>query len=169
MKYQYRLYDYSSVFLADIPLTGLPEEVTINGQQLFVKDEFHITLVSIRYLAEQIQATNQESVLHQLIEEFETFTEKTSLEKYTISNDFRFVQDKGRTTVIVMAEVLNLDKFFERLNQKFSIKLPKQPTHVTLYRYPKDFIGIGIPSAEVLANIANPLEITDMSYFKTLT
>jgi hypothetical protein len=165
MKYQYRLYDHSSVFLADIPVTGLADETIINGQQLFVKDEFHITLVSIRYLAEQIQPANPEPVLHQIIEEFDKFTKKTSLEKYTISNDFRFVQDRGRTTVIVMAEVLNLDKFFERLNQKFSIKLPKQPTHITLYRYPKDFIGIGIPSAEVLANISEPLEITDMSYF----
>ncbi len=163
------LYDHSSVLLSDIALTDLPEEVIINGQKLFVKDEFHITLVSARYLAEKIQATDQESVMHQIIEEFDKFTESIPLEKYKISNDFRFVQDRGRITVIVMAKVPKLDKFFESLNQKFSITLPKQQTHVTLYRYPKDFIGIGIPSPEVLANIAEPLEITDFSYFKTQT
>lgn len=159
MKYPYTLYKNSSILLSDVSVPQLPEEITFEGQRLYIKDEFHITLVSARHLAEMINPETPDLVVDQILQEFDEFVRTTQLEDHKISSDFRFVQANKEKTIIVMAEVPNLEKFFDRLDQKFSLELPRQQTHVTLYRYPKDFIGIPIPSLEILQAIARPVDI----------
>jgi hypothetical protein len=163
MKYPYALYDNSSILLTELVIPELPKELTFKGQKLFVKDEFHITLVSVRHLAEVINPNDSYRAAHQILQEFNKFIETNSLEEYEISSDLRFVQTDREKTIVVMANVSNLDKFFKHLNHKFSVKLPKQQAHVTLYRYPKDFIGIPIPSLEILESISKPIEIPELN------
>lgn len=163
MKHPYALYSNSSILLSDILVPELPEEVTYEGRKLFVKDEFHITLVSARHLAEIINPDHQDLAVGKILQEFNKFIKTTPLEEYVISKNLRFVQTDKEQTIIVMAEVPNLDSFFTRLSKKFSMELPKQQTHVTLYRYPKDFIGIPIPSREILENLSRTVEMPELS------
>jgi hypothetical protein len=72
------------------------------------------------------------------------------------------VQIDKEKAIIVMADVTNLDRFFDHLSQKFSLELPRQQAHITLYRYPKDFIGIPIPSAEILQTTSRTVEVPEL-------
>lgn len=163
MKYPYALYGNSSILLSDISVPDLPEAIIYEGQKLFVKDEFHITLVSARHLAGIIRLDDQDAVVSEILQKFNEFIETTPLEEYVVSNDLRFVQTDKEQTIVVMAKVPNLDIFFGQISKKFSIDLPKQQTHVTLYRYPKDFIGIPIPSHEILETISEPIEMLELA------
>jgi hypothetical protein len=158
MKYPYTLDKNSSILLCDVAISQLPDKIIFEGQELFVKDEFHITLAGATQLAKIISPDDESFVLDQIIHEFDEFIAETSLEEYKISNNFRFAEKDDRKTIIVMAEVPNIGKLFNRLEQKFSRDLPRQQTHVTLYRYPQDFIGIAIPSVEALENFSRPIE-----------
>jgi hypothetical protein len=162
MRHPYTFYQNSSILLSDIAIPRLPEEIVFEGQKLFVKDEFHITLVSASYLAQIIDPHHRGFIVDQISQEFDRFTEATSLEKYKISSDLRFAQTDKEKTIVVMAGVPDLDKFFDYLGEKFSLKLPTQRAHVTLYRYPEDFIGIPIPSAKTLWTISRPIEIPEL-------
>ncbi|HVV66584.1 MAG TPA: hypothetical protein VHB72_00740 [Candidatus Saccharimonadales bacterium] len=162
MKYPYTLDGNSSILLCDIAVPQLPDKIIFEGQELFVKDEFHITLVGAARLAKIISPDDQGSALDQIIQEFEEFVGVTPLKEYKISNNFRFVEKDERKTIIVMAEVPRIDELFNRLEQKFSLKLPHQQTHVTLYRYPQDIIGIAIPSAEDLQKFSRTIEVQEL-------
>jgi hypothetical protein len=162
MKYPYTLYKNSSILLSDVAVPKFPEEIVFEGHKLFVKDEFHITLVSGKYLAKFVNPNDEEITLDQILQEFDKFTKTTKLEEYKISNDLRFVQIDKEKAIIVMADVTNLDRFFDHLSQKFSLELPRQQAHITLYRYPKDFIGIPIPSAEILQTTSRTVEVPEL-------
>jgi hypothetical protein len=162
MKSPYTLYKNSALLLSDVAIPRLPKEIIFEGQKLFVKDEFHITLVGARSLASKIDPENQNSIKDQILREFNKFVETTPLEDYKILEELCFVHTDKEKTIIVMAEVPGLDKFFDHLSQKFSVQLPKQQTHVTLYRYPKDFIGVPIPSAEVLESASKIVKLPEI-------
>ncbi|HEY5153009.1 MAG TPA: hypothetical protein VII55_03470 [Candidatus Saccharimonadales bacterium] len=144
-------------------MAGLHEEIEFEGHTLFVKDEFHITLVAAKYLAEMISPNKQAPVINQILLEFDKFTATTPLDKYELSGNLRFAQVGEQKTIILMAKVPNLDQLFEQLSQQFSVELPKQQTHVTLYRYPKDFIGIPIPSPKILEDSSKSIDIPELS------
>lgn len=159
MQRPYSLYENQSVFLADVAVPPLPETIEFAGQQLFIKDEFHITLLSVQYLARQLAADTAEQVKAQLVEEFEHFVAETPLDQYEITGPLRFVEDEAYKTIIVMVEVPHIEDLFDCLRNKFSANIPTQQTHVTLYRHPKDYIGIAIPSAEVLERTSRIIEV----------
>lgn len=149
--------------MPNIELAILSDEIDFEGHKLFIKDEFHITLLNAKYLAERIDPENREVIIRQILKEFEDFTQTNSFEKYEISNEVRFVQTGEQRTIIVMAQVPNLEKLFRRLSQIFSSELPIQPAHVTLYRYPKDFVGIPINSRELLQEISRSVKILGLN------
>ncbi len=97
-----------------------------------------------------------------MIKEFEEFTDDNSLENYELTGELRLVKKENLKTVITMAKVPNLDIFFEKLSRKYSLNLPVQATHITLYTFPWDKIGIGILSEEELQNYSKPIDIPEL-------
>jgi hypothetical protein len=162
MKKPHRLYKNSSVLLQDVDVLELPSTIEIDGQTLYIKDEFHITLLGARYLAEWIDPANVETLTGELLQEFDEFVSTNTLENYEINSELRLVKENDQKTIIVLASVQNLDRLFDQLNQKFSMDLPRQISHVTLYRYPKDFVGIPIPSREIFERISEPVSIPSL-------
>ncbi len=159
MQKPYGVNDTPSVMLDIPPIIKLPEKIELKGHTLYVKDEFHITLLNVKFLAEIINPTNYETIKNQLLQEFDDFIQTHSLANYTVTNELRFVQENDKKTLVVIAHVDNLDELFELLSQKFSVNLPRQVAHVTLYRHPKNFIGIPINSAEALRSISQPITV----------
>lgn len=161
MKEPYDFYEngFGYIRFENLKLGGLPDSLTIEGCRLVVKSEFHISLVWVGRLAEMIDRQNKDKIKADMIEEFEKFTKKYSLENYKLTKKLRLVRRGDQKTVIIITKVPNLDIYFEKMSQKYGVQLPLQPTHITLYTLPTDKIGIGILSEEELNKLSAPIRI----------
>ncbi len=143
----------------------LPESLEVQGNRLILKSKFHINLINARATATFIDPNNQETVEAEIVSEFKDFILKYPLEQYQINEKFRYVQRDVRKTIVVMAEISNLDKFFERLRNKFHKDIPLQPAHLTLY-VNRPERGIGLLSDEELRRDTEPIEIPELEKIK---
>jgi len=142
-----------------VKLSGkLPDSLEVHGNKLILKSKFHITLIDARVTAISIDPNNSEDVEAEIVSEFKDFISEYSLEHYRIIQKFRYVQRDVRRTIIIMAEVPNLDRFFEKLRQRFDKDIPLQPAHLTLY-VNRPQRGIGLLSDEELKRDTEPIEI----------
>jgi hypothetical protein len=139
----------------------LPESLEVYGNKLILKSKFHINLINARATATFIDPNNSETVEADIVSEFKGFITEYSLEHYRIIKQFRFVQRDVRRTIIIMAEVPNLDKFFEKLREKFHKDIPLQPAHLTLY-VNRPERGIGLLSDDELTRDTEPIEIPEL-------
>lgn len=158
----YGLYEngFGYIRLEDLKLSNdFPDSIIIENDRMVKKSEFHISLVWVGRLSEMIDAANKDKIKEDMIEEFEKFSEFNSFEDYELTGELRLLKKSGLKTVIAMAKVPNLEKFFNKLSNKYGVKLPAQPTHITLYTLPADKIGIGILSEEELQEISEPVNI----------
>jgi hypothetical protein len=137
---------YGYIRLEDLKLGELPKSITVDGSELVIKPEFHISLVWVGSLKEMVNEPDKEKVKKEMIEEFEDFTKQNTMTDFVLTKELRLVRKEDRKSVIAMAEVPGIDAFFERLSRKYDVNLPVQPTHITLYTLPTDKIGIGILS-----------------------
>lgn len=154
-------YDAGYITL-DIPIPdGLPESVDVNGQKLLLKSEFHISLINAKAIAELIDETNKDRIEAEIVEEFKEFIKEYPLDQYKLLNQFRFVQRDIRKTLIILAEVPNLNKFFERIRSKYKKKIPDQPTHITIYTLQPEK-GIGILSEDSLNSESESVEVPEL-------
>ena len=135
---------------------NLPEEIEIDGYKLFLKSNFHISLVCLGKIIEKhdISIPDFENLV---IKDFCEFTKNNDISLVKYSGEFRFVAEKEKRSVILMAEVSNLDKFFNILNQKYGLNVESQPTHVTLYTLQPD-MGIFITDSKDLENLTKVIE-----------
>ncbi len=162
MKLPHSLYEngFDYIRLEDLQLKSqLPEYITIEDEKMVKKPEFHISLVWVGRLSEIVDAANKGKVKRYMIEEFEKFIAINPLDVYELTGELRLVKNNGLKTVIAMAKVPNLEKFFDKLSEKYGVRLPMQPAHITLYTLPSDKVGIGILSDEELQNISEPVNI----------
>lgn len=166
MKLPYDLYEkgFGYIRLENLELGELPKDLAVDGDELVLKPEFHISLVWAGRLAEMIDIQNKDKIKIEIIQEFEKFTKEKSLVDYELTGELRLVEKGSQKTIIAMAKVMNLEAFFMRLNQKYGSKLPLQPAHITLYTLPTDKIGIGILSDEELQRISKVIEIPDIKF-----
>lgn len=165
MKSVYGLNEYGDGYiqLINLNLEKLPKTLKVEeNNMMIVKFEFHISLVWVGKLSKMVYPKNKDKIKKEMIAEFEKFTEEYSLENYKLTKELRLVKKGDRKTIIVMAKVPNLDIFFDKLSQKYDIKLPLQPTHITLYTLPTDKIGIGILSDEELQKYSKPINIPEL-------
>lgn len=162
MKSIYGLNEYGSGYLQliNLSLGKLPETIELEGEELIIKNEFHISLVWVGKLSEMVDKQNKEKIKKEMIEDFERFTEKYSLKDYELTKELRLVRKGSQKTIIVMAKVPHLKTFFDQLSLKYGLELPYQPTHITLYTLPTDKIGIGILSEEELNDFSEPIDIS---------
>jgi hypothetical protein len=164
MKSAYKLTEYGDgyITLVDLNPGELPEKIKVGKDTLLRKEEFHISLVWIGRLSEMVDKRKKKKIKEEMIKEFEKFTKEHSLEDYILTKELRLVKQGGQKTVIVMANMPNIDLFFENLSRKYGVNLPVQPTHITLYTSPSDRIGIGILSYGELSAISEPIDIPEL-------
>lgn len=161
MKAPYDLYEngFEYIRLENLKLGNLPKKLKVADDELVLKPEFHISLVWVGRLSEMVDAQNKEKIQDEMIKAFDQFTEEYLLRNYEFTEELRLVKKGNQKTIIAMAEVPNLDIFFEGLRQKYEVEFPLQPTHITLYTLPTDKIGIGILSHNELEKYSEPIDI----------
>lgn len=118
-------------------LSELPDKIKIEGYELLLKSEFHVSLVCIGKIIKKNNLSVPDFI-NKVIADFCEFTKHTSIELARYRNEFRFVAEQKRRAVIVMCDISNLNKFFDFINRKYGLKLEYPPTHVTLYTLQPD-------------------------------
>lgn len=145
-----------SVIGLDLELKDLPATIEVEGETLFVKSEFHVTLISPEKITEK---TGQDMPnFYETIEtEFKKFIVNQPVELSHFTNKFRLAAQAERKTVIALCEVFNLDAFFALINEKYNLSLEYPPLHVTLYTLQPD-IGIFVINKADIENLTQPIE-----------
>ncbi len=154
-------YDSGYIDLADLTFKELPDSLKIKGYNLFLKSEFHITLICAKRIAAIINAEKIEELEADIVKEFIDYASKKPLLNYKPSKVFKFVERDEKKTLIIMVEVPGLEQFFKLLSKKYKKDLPLQPTHVTLYTLQPN-IGIGILSIEQLELDSETVEVDSL-------
>ena len=141
-----------------VVLKGLPPKIQVEGYTLFLKSSFHISLVCIGKIIEK-HGVSISSFIDKVVDDFCEFIKTNEVSLVGYRDEFRFVSDKERRSVVVMCDISNLDKFFELLNQKYGLQFEMQPTHVTLYTLQPD-LGIFLTDSQDIERltklISNP-------------
>lgn len=140
--------DNGYIMLGGIELPKLPGSINVAGHELVKKNEFHITLVGAKALAQLPQDVDASQLMKDAVLEFAS---QNDLADYEILDEYRLVERGERVTVAAMAQVACMDALYIFLNDKFGLTLPTQPAHVTIYSLDPS-VGISINSAEQLAN-----------------
>ncbi|HET7673836.1 MAG TPA: hypothetical protein VFK11_04990 [Candidatus Saccharimonadales bacterium] len=153
---------YGYIRLEDLKLGELPKNIKVDGSELVIKQEFHISLVWVGRLKEMVNEPDKEKIKKEMIAEFEQFTKEHPMTDFDLTKELRLVNKEGRKSVIAMAEVPGIEAFFERLSRKYDVNLPVQPTHITLYTLPTDKIGIGILSYGELDAYTEPIDFPEI-------
>jgi len=150
-----------------IPI-GLPRIIRLEGYELVLKSEFHISLINAGKIAQLIDKNQQSKTESQIVEKFKDFVNKNHLKDYVFDNRFRLVQRDIRKSVIGMTRVPHLDEFFDGLRQHYGKDIPNQPTHITMYTLQPEK-GIGILSKEELERDSKSVEIPELENFQFKT
>ena len=122
-------------------------EVHWNSRKLVKKEEFHVTLLHAKATPKLTHVPNEE-----LASFFELFVENNPIELVSFLDDFRYVEEDEKRTIIVRCMVSNLAELFIAFNTVFEVQLPTQPAHVTLYSLEKS-VGIHINSDEKMESL----------------
>lgn len=144
-----------------IKIAGLPESITVDGDKLVPKTEFHITLINAGATAEFIKPSRADTIENEILNEFKEYIIKHRLDQYKLFNKFRLVTRDVRKSVIAMAHVPNLKEFFDILRKKYNKEIPYQPTHATIYVLPSKG-GIGLLSDQQLEEDSKPVKIPEL-------
>lgn len=118
----------------------IPKTVDINGKTLLLKSSFHVSLMYVKGVVSKYG----ESFEQKIVDFFCDFVKSNKISFTNYRDEFRYaIDERGRETVIVMCDTLNIKEFFEALNKKFGFDIEVPPTHVTLYTLEQDK-GIGL-------------------------
>ena len=158
----YNNFQNKFITLVDLQLPQLPERLEIESDVYVRKSEFHITLFAVERTAKLINEAKSEDIKIQLVQDFYDFVGGFNLDRWELTGETRLVNVEGNKTLVAMAKLKGIDKFFEKLSEKYGKKLPVQPTHITLYTLPTDTFGIPINSYEELENISKPFSIPEV-------
>jgi hypothetical protein len=154
-------FDLGYICRTDIQLKGLPPTVSVDGDVLLRKNEFHISLVCTKRLAPLINPVNPKQAEQALVATFVDFVQKTPLIEFTLTGKFYLVNKGDRKTVVALCEMPGLAELFAHLNQALGVDLPVQPAHITLYTLQPD-AGIGVLSEDELHQIGKLIDLPQL-------
>lgn len=135
-----------------VSLLDLPEKIEVEGHTLALRNDFHITLVAVGKVIEKHQVTIPD-FLEKIVADFCEFVQKNPVDLLRFRDEFRFVSQNERRTVVVMCDVVNIDQFFDLLNVRYNLKLQHPPTHVTLYTLQPD-VGIFMTDSDDMTHLS---------------
>ncbi len=153
--------DYSIV-LGNLRLPDLPKELEAGDDRFIIKEEFHVTLINLERNAKIVGHGDIQSQKAELINAFYDFVSKSPLTRYELTDDLRLVDVNGNKTIVILVKLEGINDFFAWLSKKYDMKLPIQPTHITLYTLPTDTFGIPIDSYQELAKISEPIDLPEI-------
>lgn len=139
-----------------VSFEDLPATLEIENNQLLLKSTFHISLVPIGKLIKKFDIADA-NFKDSVINDFCNFVKDNEISLIKYRNEFRFVTQNERKSIVLMAEVSNLRKFFEALNKKYTLNAEVPPTHVTLYTLQPD-VGIFIVDSQDLNQLTRMIE-----------
>ncbi len=141
-----------------VSITSIPLRINIEGYELQLKSSFHVSLVCIGKMIEKYKISIPDFV-NKVIEDFCSFVSTTEINFLKYRNEFRFVSQNERRTIVAMCDISNLKEFFDLINKKYNLKVEYQPTHVTIYTLQPE-LGIFISDSndlrELTKVITNP-------------
>lgn len=142
-----------------IVIGNLPQEISIQGEELHLKSSFQVSLLCVKDIVEKY-GESIENLEQKILEYFCKFTSGNDVSFLWYKGDFRLAQFEKRKSVIAMCEVSNLETFSKFLSVELGIEIPIQPTHVTLYTLQPD-VGIGLNSSFELETKSTPIQVTE--------
>ncbi|HPR09755.1 MAG TPA: hypothetical protein PLT04_04255 [Candidatus Saccharibacteria bacterium] len=153
---------YISLIIKD--LAELPDTITVNGKTLTRKGEFHISLMALKNLVPLINESNISINEDDLVQFFLETQKDVPLSNYELTGELRYVKRDERETVVAMVNVLGVEVLFDKLRDKFSLEIPTQPTHITIYTLQPE-AGIGILSPEELDRDSQTITLPELSQY----
>ncbi len=143
-----------------VELRDLPREIEVEGYRLALRSSFHVSLVCIGKIIEKNKIAIPDFA-KSVIKDFCEFTKAHDVSLTAFRDEFRFVEQNERRTVVIMADVSFLDNFFTLLNKKYHLEIEVPPTHITLYTLPSGH-GIYLTTPgdirQLTKIIKNPIE-----------
>ena len=117
-----------------LPLSfkNMPQSIEVNGDKLFIRNAFHVSLVCIGKIVEKYNIQIPDFV-NKVVADFCDFVQDNPIELTCYRDEFRFAQEKEQGSVVVMCDISNLNMFYNSLNKKYNLNIEFPPTHVTLY------------------------------------
>jgi len=149
----------------EVPITGLPSTLELDGVTYQVKPDFHCSLVAVKKI---IPVLVERDGIAELAAEAQitqaAFNIINDIQRViaNIGPEFRIVDqpERDRHTIVVMATVTGLGEVFNRLNQSLNLNVPTQTAHITLYA--RNGLPIGITNSDELARWTKPLTDAQM-------
>ena len=144
-----------------VSFENLPEEIKVQGCNLYLPNPFHVSLVYIGKIIERYNISIPD-FLNKIVDDFCNFTRVNDIDITGYNNEYRFCSRDGvKKTVVVTCEVSNLNKFFDFINKKYGLNIKYMPTHVTLYSTTKNESGIFLMDEDDIKNftkiVPNPI------------
>ena len=152
-------YDNGYIGLVNLMLLKLPSTLNVQGYDLLLKSEFHISLLCVKNIAPIISEVRAKQVEPEIVKFFQEFIKQTPLSEYSFQNVYRLVKREERVTLVGMVDVPGIESLFNELQHKYQVNLPVQPTHITLYTLQPE-AGIGILSQEQLEQDSEVVDVT---------
>ena len=139
-----------------VSLASLPPKIIFQGRPFLLKDNLHVSLVCLGKIIEKHNITIP-GFEDKVIADFCAFSLANDIGPVHYTDDFRFAVRDERQSIIVMCAVQNLNRFFDLMNEKYSLKIEYPPTHVTLYT-PTSELGIFLVDSGDIAKLTSPIE-----------
>jgi len=158
-------YDNGYISLVNIEFENAPDKITVNGNELLKKIEFHISIMAIKNLAPLLDPDNVEQASELLKQDFLDFAITNDLMNFALTGEYRLVTRDERVTVVAMVDLKSVEGLFQYLRQKHNIDFPTQPTHIALYTLQPE-AGIGILSQEQLETDSILVEVPELASLK---
>ncbi len=147
--------EHKDTIAVSVLVSDLPKTMEINGEVLNLKTSFHTSLVCIGKIIEKNRIEIPDFV-EKVLADFCEFGKDNPIEFKNFREEFYFSAKEAKKTIVVMCDILNLNKFFDFINEKYNLGIEYPPTHVTLYTLQPD-AGIFIVDSEDLKNLAKPI------------
>lgn len=139
-----------------VSISNLPEKIEVEGYSLLIRTAFHATLVAVGKIIEKNQVKISD-FLDKVVADFCEFTRENDVKIIRFRDEFKLASQNERRSVIIMCDVLNLDKFFNLINEKYGLQLKYPPTHVTLYTLQPNK-GIFLTDSKDIKTMTKPIK-----------
>ena len=159
---KYDFYEGTRTITLPVSVENLPNSIEAEGQTLVLKSSFHVSLVCLGKIMEK-QTIAILDFEKKIVADFCEFVQSVDISLVRHRNEFKFVEEKDRKSVIVMCDVSNLESFFKHINQKYALQLEIPPTHVTLYTLQSD-VGIFVTDSRDVKLLTKPVVVPELVY-----
>lgn len=144
----------------DVSISGLPETISVLGEDWARKREFHVTLIGpgqrledeFRSRSPNMSRRNAKTLVNEAIDK--TLMGKSF--RVTAQDELRIAQDNDRKTIVRMCQAEGAEEFFGQLEKELGFPIEVPPTHITLYTL-KNGWPIGIYNRQRLEEITRKL------------